>query len=147
MKRKTVTIKTLSDTFSLAVRERDDYTCQYPDCPKCGNHTLRYQGGLDCSHYHPRRHLSGRWYPDNCITLCRLIHQYVDTHRSIQVDLMKEILGEPCHADLIIRHHGLFKYKPFERAEMNDHYKAQTFKMERQRADGKTGVLTLTSWD
>ncbi len=146
MPRKTVTMGTLDRTFSLAIRERDNYECTYPKCPHCGNHSLR-EGGLDAAHYYRRYRASGRWTPENVTSLCRKQHNYLDEHHPHLVAFFTGLLGEDVHDELIKRHHGVFRYKPYERAEMNAHYQAQIKKMEKQRSDGVQGRLILTGWD
>ena len=147
MPRKTLTKATLDRTFSLCIRERDDYTCTYRDCPDCGNCSMRYEGGLDAAHYYRRYRLSGRWHPDNVTSLCRSRHNYLDEHPPELVRFFTDLLGEGAHDMLIERHHGTVRYPGWERWEMNQHYKAQTKKIERQRKEGSVGVLVLTSWD
>ena len=144
--KKTVTIAHLDKTFSKAIREQYDYICAFPNCPKCGNHSLR-DGGLDCAHYYRRYRASGRWHPDNCAALCRKQHNYLDEHHPNLVAFFTKLLGEVRHDMLIERHHGIFRYKPWERWEMNQHYGAQTKDFDRQRLNGSTGILVLTPWD
>ena len=140
-------MKTLDTTFSLCVREQYDYTCAFPKCPKCGNGSLRYDGGLDCAHYYRRYRASGRWTPDNCAALCRKQHNYLDEHHPNLVAFFNGLLGEARHDELIVRHHGIYRYKPWERWEMNQHYKTQTKYMERLRKEGAEGYLPCVAWD
>ena len=145
--KKTVTKKTLIATFSKAIRERDDYTCTFPNCPHCGNYSKRDEGGVDCAHYYRCYRASGRWHPPNCTTLCRKQHNYLDEHDPHLVAFFTKLLGKDAHDELIKRHHGVFRYKPWERWEMNQHYQAQIKKMEKQRMDGVQGRLVLSGWD
>ena len=146
--KKTVKVATLDTIFSLAVREQYDYICAYPHCPECGNHSLRENGGIECSHYHKRRYRSGRWHPDNCLALCHPIHQKIDNSpQHVHADLMKKILGGTRFEILTYRLMGTFRYRPQDRWEMTAHYRAQEKKMTRQRLDGQQGTLILTPWD
>jgi len=145
--KKTVKIQTLDQTFSLAIREQYDYTCAFPECPYCDNHSLRYIGRLDCAHYYNRYRASGRWYPDNCAALCREVHVHLEHNKALEVKFFTELLGEVRHEWLVERHQGIFRYKPWERWEMNQHYRAQKLKMEKLRIDGELGYLVLSAWD
>ena len=146
MARKAVKVATLDTTFSLCIRESYDYICQFPNCPECGNHSLR-EGGLDCSHYKGRRHSAGRWHPANCLALCRPIHSHVDTHKHDHVDLVRNHLGLEAFDDLATRLYGTKKYMPHDRWEMNIHYKAQLEYIKKQRMQGKQGTLPVCAWD
>ena len=149
MKRKTVKIATLDATFSLAIREQYDYICAFPSCPDCGNHSFRDSAGLDCAHYYRRYRSSGRWHPDNCAALCRGRHNYLDEHQPNLVAFFTQILGDWRHDELIKRHHRTFRYKPWERWEMNRHYKAQTDYMFDvfRKEKGEQGYLPMVAWD
>lgn len=149
MARKTVTMGTLDRTFSLLIREQFDYTCARPGCKFCGNHPLRdaQHNRVECAHYYNRYRSSGRWHPDNCAALCHEQHAFLEHNKALEVQFFMELLGKDRHDELIVRHQGIFRYKPWERWEMNQHYKAQTDKMERQRKDGKRGRLVATAWD
>jgi len=146
-KKKTVTIGTLDKTFSLAIREQYDYTCAYPDCEYCGNHSLRYMGSLECAHYYNRYRSSGRWHPDNCAALCHEMHMFLEHNKALEVRFFTELLGSERHDWLVERHQGIYRYKPQERWEMNAHYRAQKVKIERLRLNGEQGYQILTPWD
>ena len=148
MARKTVTIATLDRTFSLAIREQYDYTCAFLGCQFCGNHDLRYaeNNRVECAHYYNRYRSSGRWYPDNCASLCHNQHMFLEHNKALEVKFFTALLGETRHEWLVERHQGVFRFKPWERWEMNQHFKAQIVKFERQRASGQRGYLVLTSW-
>ena len=146
-KKQTVTKATLDRSFSLALRESYDYICAYPECPMCGNYSLRYGGGLDTAHYYRRYRLSGRWHPDNCAALCRKIHNYLDEHPPELVAFFKALLGDTRHEWLMERHHQTYRYPAGERYEMNQHYKAQIVKIDNLRMGGETGPIVLTPWD
>lgn len=137
-------VKTLDATFSRALRASYDDTCQYPNCPECGN----VQGGADdCSHYYGRRYRGGRWYPDNCIALCRLIHCYVDKHHAEHVDFIRRHLGDVRHDALIERMQANFHYSAHNRWAMHEHYKGELKRIEGLRLDGEMGYIRLVSYD
>lgn len=149
MKRKTVTMGTLDKTFSKAVRMRDNYTCQYKHCEHCGNQSLEFAAHdrVECAHYYNRYRASGRWHPDNCAALCHKMHVFLEHNKALEVAFFEGLLGKERHDALVVRHQGTYRYKPWERAEMNQHLLAQTQKMKRQRMDGEQGTLILSAWD
>lgn len=62
--------------FSLYIRERDDWTCQ-----KCHKKYERYSKGLQCSHFHSRRHEGTRFDPNNGDSLCYGCHAYCESDK------------------------------------------------------------------
>lgn len=149
MSRKTVKIKTLDQTFSRCIRESYDYRCAYPDCPYCRNHSFRENtGGLECAHYYNRYRASGRWHPDNCAALCHGAHDFLEHNKALEVAFFKTLLGETRHEWLIERHQGIYRYKPWERYEMNQHYRAQRKAIERRRKEkNEVGFIDVVAWD
>lgn len=149
MKRKTVTMRHLDRTFSKAIREQFNYTCAAPNCQHCGNQSLRYAAHdrVECAHYYNRYRSSGRWHPDNCAALCHGQHVFLEHNKALEVKFFEKLLGKQRHDDLVVRHQGLFRYKPWERAEINQHFLSQIQKMKRQRLDGVQGTLILSAWD
>jgi len=151
MSRKTVKIPTLDSTFSKCIRESYDYICAKPNCPYCGNHSLRHVTGpfkrAECCHNNGRRRVGGRWHPDNVVCLCHEFHAYMDKHNDIKQQFFKDHLGEARYEMLSFRMHGNFKISPQERWEMNVHYKAQKKYCERLRREGQQGTLPVAAWD
>ena len=147
MARKTVKMATLDTSFRKAVHEQYDYICAFDDCEYCGNHSFRYNGQIECAHYYNRYRSSGRWHPDNCAALCHDQHMFLEHNKALEVNFFAKLLGETRHDMLIERHQGIYRYKSWERWEMNQHYRAQRVKMVRQRANGGSGYLVLTPWD
>jgi predicted restriction endonuclease len=148
--RKKIKNATIDATFSKLIREQYDYVCAKPDCPECHNVDLRNVGGLECSHYHPRQFLAGRWHPDNCLCLCREMHMVIDRTwpKNDHADLMAEILGETRWEALKIRLRGTFKYPQWERIEMHKHYRAQYENLKHRRdRDGTRGFIDVVAWD
>lgn len=147
MARKTVTMATLDTSFRKAMHEAYDYTCAYPECPYCGNHSKRYTGGIECAHWHNRWQAAGRWHPDNVACLCHEMHSYLENRRAEEALFFAAILGETRHEWLIERMQRIYRYKPWERAEMSAHYNAQRKAIERRRANGESGFIDVVSWD
>jgi len=141
---KSLSTSKLDEYFSRALRASYDHVCQFPDCPECGN----VQGGADdCSHYYGRRYRGGRWFPDNCLALCRQIHGYVDKHKAAHADLMRRHLGETRHDMLVERLQRNHHYTPYQRWEMGQHFRDELKRINERRLDGETGFISLTSFD
>jgi hypothetical protein len=140
---------TLDKTFSRAVREQFDYRCAKKGCEYCGNQSLRYAAHdrVECAHYYNRYRSSGRWHPDNCAALCHQQHVFLEHNKALEVKFFEQLIGKERHDALLVRHQRVFRYKPWERAEMNRHYADQLKEMERMRMDGVSGILTLLAWD
>lgn len=131
---------TIDRVFSLCIRQSYEHTCQYPSCPHCGN----ISGGADdCSHYYGRRYLGGRWWPDNCIALCRQQHNYLDKHRALHVDFIRAHIGEERHDALVKRLQSNHPYTTAQKREIHEHYKAELKRLQGLRAQGVEGYIPL----
>ena len=148
-KRKTVTIATLDTSFRKAIHESYNYTCAYPNCPDCGNHSFRYADvSIEAAHFHNRHASAGRWHPDNVACLCHARHDYLERHNAEEAKFFAELLGETRYEWLITRMQGLYRYKPWERAEMSAHYNAQRKAIERRRVEkNEEGFIDVVAWD
>ena len=149
MPRKTVTMATLDTSFRKCIHESYDYICAYPNCPDCGNHSFRYSDvSIECAHFHNRQSSAGRWHPDNVACLCHDRHSYLERHNAEEAQFYAELLGKEKHEALIIRMQGTYRYKPWERAEMSAHYRAQMRHIERRRLENsELGVIAVVPWD
>jgi len=148
LKRKTATIAHLDKIFSLTIRESYDYICAFPNCEYCGNHSMRDSGGIECAHYYNRYRASGRWHPDNCAALCHGQHMFLEHNKALEVQFFRELLGETRHEWLVKRHQGIYRYKPWERADQVVHYRAQDRAIIRRRVEhNETGFIDVVSWD
>ena len=68
-----IKITALDRLFSLYVRHRANWRCQY-----CGTDYAKLnKSGLHCSHLYGRRHKSTRWHPDNAFAHCFGCHQFL----------------------------------------------------------------------
>lgn len=145
---KSVKVITLDNIFSKCIRERNDWICEYDNCDKCGNVSFRHNpGGLHNSHFKGRRNRSTRWHPDNCFALCNKRHERMGDNPDEHAAWVRRELGDTRFDDVVLRANSVRHYKPFDRWDMNQHYKAQLKKMQRQRLDGVQGYLILTPWD
>ena len=148
IKRKTVTMSTLDTSFRKAVHEAYDYTCSYPSCPHCGNYSMRESGGIEAAHWHNRWQAAGRWHPDNVACLCHGAHTYLEIRRAEEARFFEALLGETRTEWLIERMQRTYRYKPWERAEMSAHYRAQEKSIIRRRVENnESGFIDLVSWD
>ena len=148
-KRKTVKMSTLDSAFRKCIHEAYDYTCAYPDCPDCGNHSFRYSDvSIECAHFHNRHGSAGRWHPDNVACLCHERHAYLETHNAEEARFFEQLLGETRYEWLVKRMQGTYRYKPWERAEMAAHYRAQMKHIEKRRLENnEEGFIDVVSWD
>jgi len=78
--------------------------------------------------------------------LCHERHAYLETHNAEEAIFFGALLGDK-YESLIIRMQGLYRYKPWERAEMSAHYHAQRKHIEKRRLKGETGFIDVVSWD
>ena len=148
MGRKTAGMQALDTSFRRAIHESYDHICAYPGCRYCGNHSFRYSDvSIECAHWHNRHSSAGRWYPDNVACLCHERHQYLENRRAEEADFFYDHLGMERYDDMIVRMQGLYRYKPWERAEMSSHYHAQRKHIAKRRMAGETGIILVTPWD
>jgi len=149
MARKTVKMATLDTAFRKCIHEAYDYTCAYPNCPYCGNQSFRYSDvSIECAHWHNCRSSAGRWHPDNVSCLCHEAHFYLEDRRAEEARFFGGLLGDTRTEWLITRMQGLYRYKPWERAEMAAHYRAQMKHIEKRRLEnGTEGFIDVVSWD
>ena len=148
MPRKTVKMATLDTAFRKAIHESYDYICAYPKCPDCENHSFRYSDiSIECAHFHNRHASAGRWHPDNVACLCHERHAYLERHNAEEAKFFETLLGKQRFGWLIERMQGIYRYKPWERAEMAEHYRTQMRNIEKRRMKGETGPIHLSAWD
>ena len=136
--------ETIDKNYSLLIREAYEFTCQYPDCPDCGN----IPGGADdCSHYYGRRYLGGRWHPDNTVALCRQRHTHLDMHHHEHADFVRNHIGDYRFEMLAERMHSNFPYSRVEKQEIHEHYKAERARIRELRKRGVTGIIEVEPYD
>jgi hypothetical protein len=67
--------------------------------------------------------------------LCHERHAYLETHNAEEARFFEALLGDT-------------RYKPWERAEMAAHYRAQMKHIERRRLEnGEEGFIDVVPWD
>lgn len=86
-----VKLRSTDKLFSLYIRTRDNWTCQF-----CHRDFSEKKGGLDCSHYWTRGRENTRFDPENCIALCKYHHDKLGhgDGRDDYKKLMLERLGQ-----------------------------------------------------
>ena len=100
--------------FSLAVRTRDRFTCQY-----CG------KDGTDAAHIYSRRSKVVRWSMDNALCLCRYHHQYFESNPVAFTDFLTSHLGEEHMDRLRVKAQGHMKTTKALRLEISAHYRQE----------------------
>ena len=107
--------------FSLAVRTRDRFTCQY-----CG------KDGTDAAHIYGRRSKVVRWSMDNALCLCRYHHQYFESNPVAFTDFLLAHYGEEHLDRLRVKAQGHMKTTKALRLEISAHYRQE---LTRRSAD------------
>lgn len=92
--------------FSVFIRTRDNWKCQYGF--KCGMNIdySENKGGLDNSHFQKRGKWSVRYDPENCDAACKKCHYFIENHPEGQKTLeewKKRQLGEKRYNLLLMR--------------------------------------------
>ena len=91
--------------FSLYIRERNDWKCEY--CNKVCKINDEWIAKLEASHYFSRRHENTKFDPENVHSLCFSCHKRMGGYtreENSEYDLwMKKILGEKRYKNLKIR--------------------------------------------
>ena len=97
-------IKTLDRRFSLCVRAREKFKCEY-----CHGSFSWDPSRLQCSHFHSRRLKSVRFDPENCACMCGNCHQYLDMHPREYAKWKRAKLGEERFEALRLRSQRIVK--------------------------------------
>lgn len=100
--------------FSLAVRTRDRFVCQY-----CG------KDGTDAAHIFGRRSKVVRWSMDNALCLCRYHHQYFESNPVAFTDFLTAHYGEEHMDRLRVKAQGHMKTTKALRLEISAHYRQE----------------------
>lgn len=134
--------------FSRCVRERADWTCEYPGCG------IRYAPptqALHCSHFEGRGNWAVRFEPLNAIALCYGHHRIVGSSPRLHDELHALIFGAFA-ADIVEE-----KAQDIELAKLMRrtkgkgliaaHYKAEYERMMEVRAAGLRGRLEFIGYE
>lgn len=129
--------------FSLCVRERAGWTCEY-----CGKDYSGERGhGLHCSHFFGRRHKATRHHPDNAFAHCYGCHQRLGANPYIFSEWARAHLGGGRITILHERHLQIWKKPKGYEKEIAAHYKAEYERMKALRDQGVTGRIEFTAFD
>lgn len=129
--------------FSDLVRERAEWSCEFPGCNK-----LFPEGetaGLDCSHIEGRRARGTRWHPDNAMAMCKFHHRYLGENPLFHADLVRKNLGEQRYVELKRRAHGINKFTARQLEGLYQHYLDEYARMAQARVNGRLGRIDF-SW-
>ena len=104
-------IRKLDNIVKQQVKERDNYTCQFPGCGKSGK-------GMHCHHIFTVRNRATRWYKLNLILLCPGHHTFrIDSAHKAPADFIefiKERLGEKEYDALRLLAHTVVRNQTYE---------------------------------
>jgi hypothetical protein len=131
--------------FSLCVRERAEWRCQYPGC---GKQYPPPTQGLHCAHVMSRGHWSVRFDPHNAIALCYGHHRIAEQRREVEfLPLVKSLFGEAQWHRVFAEAYkgGGYRVKR-SLPEIAKHYREQLKAMQAKRADGHIGLLDFEGW-
>ena len=134
--------------FSRCIRERADWTCEYPGC------CVRYEPptqALYCSHFEGRGKWAVRFEPLNGIALCYGHHRIVGSSPKTHNLLHAEIFGNWAAAIVEEKAQNLELAKAMKRTkgkgEIAKHYKAEYERMMQERAAGVRGRLEFVGFE
>ena len=128
--------------FSLAIRERAEWTCE-----RCGKTHPPPTTALHCAHWHSRGSWSTRFDPSNAAALCYGCHQHTSVNRETEHrPLMLKIMG-----DMELDRLAFDKNRPASGIrkrvkEIAAHYKTEVMRMRALRDSGVTGRLEIDGW-
>jgi len=84
--------------FSLAIRQRDNWTCQ-----RCETVYIEGHRGLHSAHMFSRGKRATRWDPENACSLCYGCHRFLDQHPDLKRTFFRERLGDEAFEALELR--------------------------------------------
>lgn len=128
--------------FSRLIRVRDEFTCQ-----KCGRQHAENSQGLHASHFFSRRHQSTRHDPDNACAHCMACHQYLGENPIVFQSWIRTYLGDVRYSELCFRANQIVKRTQADKDALYAHLKSELARLEDQRAQGATGVLSVVPYE
>ena len=131
------------DAFSKAIRESYDYVCA-----SCGINYRSDPGYVHCAHIHTRKHRSTRWNSDyGAVALCAKCHRRYTDYPVEWGAFLRRHMGDSNYEEAKRRAWSAVKYTKQDKLDMRAHYRAETVRIEKLRAEGKTGFIRLVSYD
>lgn len=92
------------DLWKIACKLRDEYVCQRPDCPYCGNVPL--VKGLQVHHIFPRTDYGLRHNEDNGLTICASSHKFwlhTDDPKIYEFEILPFLKKETKYSEMVKR--------------------------------------------
>lgn len=138
-------IKPADKWFSLCVRERSDWVCEY-----CGKKYNQPTSGLHCSHYYGRRNKAVRFEPFNAFAHCFFCHNEFGGNPHKFHAWALEKLGQENY-DILVElsnqiEHGRTVNRGIKSGEIAKFYRTEYQKMRVLRDAGQTGRIEFESW-
>jgi hypothetical protein len=130
--------------FSLCVRERAAWKCEYPGC---GKHYPPPTTALHCCHYHSRGNWFTRFDPSNAAAMCYGHHEWTARNREdCHTPMMRALIGE-IELDRLAFDRNRPAYGIKKRVgEIAKFYREELKKMQALRAQGHTGRIDFEPW-
>ena len=119
------------DVFSDLVRERVNYFCE------CCHKNFR-DGGLDCSHNVPRRHVATKWHPLCSVAHCRSCHRVFTDNPLQHTRWLDDYFGADLVNEMNLIAHTPVKWPKWQRLEIRTFYRGELKRLEALRAKGVT---------
>ena len=131
--------------FSKCIRERAEWTCEYPGCGRYYPEGAA-RAGLHCSHYIGRRNHSTRYEPLNGLSLCYGHHALVGGDPVAHTDLILEKIGEQNYEILLEKKRMIVPKADRDLRVIAKHFKLQYEAMRKKREAGQMGYLNFQGW-
>lgn len=131
------------ELFSLLVRGRVNFTCEY-----CGKFYPRGKTmGIECSHYIGRANKRTRFDPENAFAHCTKCHFFLGGNPHVFSRWTRETLGTAKYEALVDRSLELLKTNPLVIHSIRLHLKRELDIMTERRASGEQGRIEFKAWD
>lgn len=134
--RKTVKRDKYDILFSLLIRERTNWICEY--CQRDFKHNHH---GIHCSHLFGRRNKGTRCHPDNAFAHCMSCHRKLEENPPLFADWAREQLGDDKYDRLKLFANKPTKMSHFDKEFVHKFYLSEKKRMLALRADGETGRI------
>lgn len=119
--------KELDRLFSLVIRNRDGWKCQY-----CGKQFIPPTNEIHNSHYYTRTKRSTRWDSDCCDAMCRKCHVFLESRKNAEYyDWKLKQLGEQRFRELRRRYATPHKWSIQEKNILYEELKEKIEQYER----------------
>ena len=127
----------LDIVHSDIIRERVNYNCE-----RCHNNFRN--GGLDCSHVVPRRHVATKWHPLCSVAHCRSCHRILTDSPIKHTRWSEEYFGVALVDEMTLVANTPVKWTKAMREDIYRHMRLELKQMEIIRAAGVTKEIPYT---